>query len=188
MVFYFLIIAYAMLNSSLFNVVLLPLLVVDVFKLQSAHDIHKKNPYKRVVPCSKENTSDPQSKRILLVSSDSEDEIDIDKKAHSTPISFLFYPSIPVRRLFLVYFSLALLVKLLFAIVPHSLLQAAPLLLRKMIYWVNGGMSRIHSVVFEFFLIALTILYIYVTVRLSFHSSLQRPLLTKKARSPNHLR
>ena len=36
MVFYFLVIAYVMLNSSLFNVVLLSLLVVDVFKLQDS--------------------------------------------------------------------------------------------------------------------------------------------------------
>lgn len=177
MVFYFLVIAYVMLNSSLFNVVLLSLLVVDVFKLQSVHDMLKKNPYKRVAPCSKEITSDPQSKRILLVSTDeSEDECDVDKKSHSLPISFALFPSMIVRKLFLVYFSLALLAKLFFAVLPRSWLENAPLLLRMIIYWINGGMSRIHSVLFEYFLVALIVLYIYVVVASRLYSRSQRLL------------
>ena len=177
MVFYFLVIAYVMLNSSLFNVVLLSLLVVDVLKLQSVHDMLKKNPYKRVAPCSKEITSDPQSKRILLVSTDeSEDECDVDKKSHSLPISFAFFPSMIVRKLSLVYFSLALLAKLFFAVLPRSWLENAPLLLRMIIYWINGGMSRIHSVLFEYFLVALIVLYIYVVVASRLYSRSQRLL------------
>ena len=81
-----------------------------------------------------------------------------------------------VRKLFLVYFSLALLAKLFFAVLPRSWLKNAPLLLRMIIYWINGGMSRIHSVLFEYFLVALIVLYIYVVVASRLYSRSQRLL------------
>ena len=161
------ILAYCVINSSVFNALLLLLLLFDVFHLHTWKGLAEKentNERKKQGGLCKDNPRwQTLSRTDLLLETESAcSEVQGDESPHTW---FLFFPSLTIRSLLLLFFSFCLLEKLFFSVVPISWLQSLPLVLRRGVYLVNGGLNTFPNIVYECLLVI--ILYFYNSVRMN---------------------
>lgn len=168
---YLVILAYCVINSSVFNALLLLLLLLDIFHLRTWKDIStEKEGYgeRKQSGFCKDNPSWQTLSRtdLLLETEPPSSQVEGDESPYTW---FLFFPSLKIRSLFLLFFSFSLLVKLFFSIVSISWLQSLPLTLRKLVYLVNGGLNAYPAIVLECAIVIM--LTIYNSVRKSRESN-----------------
>ena len=156
-----------MINSSVFNVLLLLLLLLDVFQLRTWKDLaEKENTKERKKQgglCKDNPRWQTLSRTDLLLETESAcSEVQGDESPHTW---LLFFPSLTIRFLLLLFFSFCLLEKLFFSIVPISWLQSLPLVLRRGVYLINGGLNTFSNIVCECLIVI--ILCFYNSVRMN---------------------